>query len=62
MINLAPVAAADMAAAEDLYLAAFPPEERRPWQQIADTGTMPRLCGLYNCVDYIIMKDCLSAL
>ncbi len=48
MINLAPVAAADKAAAEDLYLAAFPPEERRPWQQIADTGTMPRLCGLYN--------------
>lgn len=37
-----------MAAAEELYLAAFPPEERRPWPQIADTETMPRLWGLYN--------------
>lgn len=35
MIKLAAPTAQAMEAFEKLYLASFPPEERRPWQQIA---------------------------
>jgi len=48
MIELRPLDAADIAAAQSLYTNSFPPEERRPWQQIADTASMPCLYGLYT--------------
>ena len=47
-MTLTPLDPADLAAAEALYLASFPPEERRDWQQIADPALMPRLLGVYD--------------
>lgn len=47
MIQLRLIDAADIRPAESLYIASFPPEERRPWPQIADTASEPRLYGVY---------------
>jgi len=47
MIQLRPLDKADMPTAESLYTQSFPPEERRPWLQIADTASMPLLYGIY---------------
>ena len=47
-MTLTPLDPADLAAAEALYLASFPPEERRDWQQIADPAT---------AADYLLLQD-----
>lgn len=39
--------ARDLSRAEAVYLASFPPEERRDWRAIA-SGTGPRLLGIYD--------------
>lgn len=48
MIKLAAPTAQAMEAFEKLYLASFPPEERRPWQQIArpEDARGPRLLAV----------------
>ena len=48
MIQLRLIDTADLQSAESLYIASFPPEERRPWSQIADTASEPALYGLYD--------------
>ncbi len=48
MIQLRNLDTADINAAEALYLASFPPEERRPWEQIADADTEPQAYGIYD--------------
>lgn len=48
MIQLRPIETADMLSAEVLYISSFPPEERRPWSQIADAASEPCLYGLYT--------------
>ncbi len=48
MIQLRPLDKNDLGAAEALYLASFPPEERRPWPQVADNASDPFLYGLYD--------------
>lgn len=47
MIHLRPLDTADLSSAEALYIRSFPPEERRPWRQIADTASLPTLYGIY---------------
>lgn len=45
-ITLSPPSAGRLPALRQLYLDSFPPEERRPWEEIADPSRLPRLLAI----------------